>query len=135
MDMVERLIYFHDERPSLEPKKIRKFFAKTGLDIGPMLFQVKRADTLGQSPYRKEEKLAYIDRLEEMYEEIVNNHICVQKSDLTVNGRDLIAMGMKPGKDMGYVIDQMFEAVLQDPKLNERKKLLELANKLVAPFI
>ena len=134
-DTVCRLIRFHDERPSLEPKKIRKFFAKAGLDLGPMLLQVKRADTLGQSSYRQEEKLAYIEELEKMYQEIVQNHICVQKADLSVNGKDLIAMGMKPGKDMGLVIDQMFEAVLQDPSLNDRKNLLELANKLAAPFI
>ena len=135
MDTVCRLIRFHDERPSLEPKKVRKFFAKTGLDIAPMLFAVKRADALGQSTYKRDEKLDYIQELDKMYEEIVTNSICVQKSDLSVNGRDLIAMGMKPGKDMGYVIDQLFEEVLKDPDLNERKKLLELANKLAAPFI
>lgn len=134
-DTVCRLIRFHDERPSLEPKKIRKFFAKAGLDIAPMLFQIKKADTLGQSLYKQEEKLLYIEELRNMYEEIVRNNVCVQKSDLSVNGKDLIAMGMKPGKDMGYVIDQMFEAVLQDPTQNDRKKLLELANKLAAPFI
>ena len=70
-----------------------------------------------------------------MYEDIVNEKVCVQKSDLSVTGKDLIQMGMKPGKDIGYVIDQMFEAVLEDPELNNRKNLLALANKLATPFI
>lgn len=135
IDTVCHLIRFHDERPELDPKRVRRFFAKTGMDIGPMLFLVKYADTLGQSTYRREEKLAYIEGLKGMYEKILEEHACVQKSDLSVNGRDLIQMGMKPGKDMGYVIDQLFEAVLKEPELNDRKKLLELANKLVAPFI
>jgi hypothetical protein len=59
----------------------------------------------------------------------------VQKSDLSVTGKDLIELGMKPGKDIGHVLEQLFEAVLKDPEMNNRKNLLELANKLVIPFI
>lgn len=135
IDTVSALIRFHDERPKVEPETIRRFYAQTGLDICPMLFAVKRADALGQSLYRREEKMAYVDDLEQMYEEIVSKSICVQKKNLSVTGKDLIEMGMKPGKDLGYVIDQMFEAVLKEPELNDRKNLLALANKLAAPFI
>ena len=135
IDVVCALVRYHDERPKLEAEKVRRFFAKAGLEIGPMLFAVKRADTLGQSLYKREEKLAYVEELSQMYDEIVSNHICVQKSDLSVTGKDLIALGMKPGKDIGFVIDQLFEAVLKTPELNNRKNLLELANKLVTPFI
>ena len=135
IDEVSALIRFHDERPLLGDKSIRRFFAKTGLAIGPMLFQVKRADALAQSLYKRAEKLSYVDEMEKMYREIVEQGICVQKSDLSVTGKDLIAMGMKPGKEIGIVIDQMFEEVLRDPELNNRKNLLQLANKLAAPFI
>ncbi len=135
IDTVSALIRFHDERPALTPEKIRRFYAVTGLEICPMLFEVKRADALAQSLYKREEKLAYVEELSKVYDEIVSNQICVQKSDLSVTGKDLIEMGMKPGKDIGYVIDQMFEAVLKDPELNNRKNLLELANKLATPFI
>ena len=135
MDAVFALVLYHDERPRLEAESVRRFFAKTGMEIGPMLFAVKRADTLGQSLYKREEKLAYIETLSQMYEEIADRHICVQKSDLSVTGKDLIALGMRPGKDIGFVIEQLFEAVLKDPEMNNRKNLLELANKLVIPFI
>ena len=52
-----------------------------------------------------------------------------------LNGRDLIQMGMKPGKQMGEVLDQIFEMVLDDPSLNDRQKLMELAHKIITPFI
>ena len=60
---------------------------------------------------------------------------CVNKKQLSVNGNDLIAMGMKPGEEIGVVLDLLFEIVLNDPKLNEREKLLERAHKLATPFI
>lgn len=135
IDEVSALIRYHDERPKLEEETVRRFYSQTGLDICPKLFAVKRADARAQSMYRREEKLAYVDGLEHMYEKIVNNGICVQKKDLSVTGTDLIQMGMKPGKEIGEVIDGLLDAVLKNPSQNDRDKLLELANKLVIPFI
>ena len=74
--------------------------------------------------YKKKEKLAYVDEYERTYEEIISQNQCIQKKDLQINGRDLIAMGMKPGKQMGEVIDQLFESVLENPELNDREKLI-----------
>ena len=54
---------------------------------------------------------------------------------MSVNGRDLIAYGMKPGKQMGEILNQLFEAVLEQPELNDREKLLQLAHKFADPFI
>ena len=75
------------------------------------------------------------DLLEQAYLEIIENDICVERKNLSVNGSDLIAMGMKPGEEIGTVLDLLFDIVINDPKLNEREKLLERANKLITPFI
>ena len=42
---------------------------------------------------------------------------------------------MRPGEEMGIVLDLLFDIVINDPKLNDREKLLERANKLITPFI
>ena len=42
---------------------------------------------------------------------------------------------MRPGEEIGVVLDLLFEIVLNDPKLNEHEKLLERAHKLATPFI
>jgi tRNA nucleotidyltransferase/poly(A) polymerase len=47
--------------------------------------------------------------------------------DLAVNGNDLMEIGVKPGKAMGIVLDQLMETVLDDPGQNTREKLLEIA--------
>ena len=59
----------------------------------------------------------------------------MQKKDMAINGKDLIAMGMKPGKDLGNVLEQLFQQVLDQPELNQKEKLIELAHKIMPPFI
>ena len=46
--------------------------------------------------------------------------------DLAINGRDLIAAGFAPGPKMGVVLNNLLEAVLADPTLNEKEILLAM---------
>ena len=71
----------------------------------------------------------------QQHREILEQEQCVQKKDLAINGRDLIAMGMKPGKGLGNVLDALFEEVLDHPELNTRERLLELAHNLTTRLI
>jgi tRNA nucleotidyltransferase (CCA-adding enzyme) len=125
-DRVCRLIRYHDDRPAVTPRNIRRAISRIGADNMNDLLMVKRADTLAQSKYRREEKLAYLDEYENMYREICRENQCVQKKDLAINGRDLIELGMQPGKAIGDVLDGLFEAVLDDPALNTREQLLSM---------
>ena len=91
----------------------------------PALFAVKRADILAQSEYQREEKLSYVDGYEALYREILEKNQCLTIRDLAVNGSDLIAAGMKPGKEIGETLKCLLELVLDDPELNNRELLLE----------
>jgi tRNA nucleotidyltransferase/poly(A) polymerase len=46
--------------------------------------------------------------------------------ELEVNGRDLIAMGLKPGPHFGDILDSLMERVLDDPSVNTKERLLAL---------
>lgn len=46
--------------------------------------------------------------------------------DLALNGRDLIATGLKPSPRFGEILDHLMDQVLEDPALNTRDRLLEL---------
>jgi tRNA nucleotidyltransferase (CCA-adding enzyme) len=134
-DRVCRLIRYHDDRPKVTPRNVRRAISRIGVENMEALFAVKRADTLGQSLYCRAGKLAYIDEYEKQYRQIRSEEQCVQKKDLAINGRDLIAMGMQPGKEIGEVLDSLFEQVLDDPELNTREQLLALAHKMLTPLI
>lgn len=134
-EQVCRLIRFHDDRPKLSPRNVRRAISRIGAENMPALFAVKRADTLGQSMYQREEKLQYIKDYEELFHEIQREGQCVSKKTLALGGRDLIAMGMKPGEELGRMLDTLFEHVLEDPSLNTKERLSELAHKLDSRLI
>src|SRR2546430_10263306 len=44
--------------------------------------------------------------------------------DLAVNGNDLIAAGVRPGPDVGEVLQRLLALVLEDPQRNTKEYLL-----------
>lgn len=136
IDFVYRMVKHHDDRPPMDNMAlVRRRISEIGLENMPMMIEIKRADILAQSSHKMDEKMAYVDALEKAYKEVIEKKFCVDRKDLSVNGRDLIAMGMHPGEEMGIVLDLLFDIVINDPSLNDREKLLERANKLITPFI
>ncbi len=51
---------------------------------------------------------------------------CLRIADLAIDGKDVAALGKK-GKEIGMTLDRLLEAVLDDPSLNARQTLLEMA--------
>jgi tRNA nucleotidyltransferase (CCA-adding enzyme) len=135
IDRVAVLVRYHDDRPELNERNVRRAMNRIGVEHIPMLLELKRADVLAQSLYEREEKLAYVDTFEALYRQILKNEDCVTKKDLAIGGKELIAMGMKPGPKIGETIDALLDAVLEEPALNTREKLTELAHKWMTPDI
>jgi tRNA nucleotidyltransferase (CCA-adding enzyme) len=50
---------------------------------------------------------------------------------LAIDGNDLMALGLKPGKELGAILKAAHEAVLDSPELNEHEKLIEFAKKMI----
>ena len=40
-------------------------------------------------------------------------------------GKDLIAAGMKPGKEIGQMLEHFLDLVLEHPELNQKEELLK----------
>lgn len=49
---------------------------------------------------------------------------CVSLSELMLSGKDLISLGVSPGKRMGEILQLAFDRVLREPKENEKEKLI-----------
>ena len=123
---VAALVKGHDDRPyPLTERAVRRAILRNGQEAYPDLFEVKRADILAQSDYRQQEKLQYVEEYRRIYGQILAGHQCLTMKDLAVTGKDLIEAGMKPGKELGAVLKQMLEAVVDDPRLNTKEILLE----------
>ena len=120
MQKVCGLVEWHDDNPNLTPAGIRKAIYRVGEERYPDLFALKRADVLSQSGYRREEKLAYIQSYQKLYEEIIEQKDCLSLKKLAVNGRDLMELGIKPGKKIGQILQKLLEEVLEEPDKNKK---------------
>lgn len=125
LDRVTRLVKYHDLDIGLTSMKVKKAMVKVGIDNFPLLLEVKRADFLAQSDYKREEKLEKWQQVKEIYESILERGDCIRLKDMAVTGGDLIAAGMKPGKELGEVLQRLFLFVLEHPEKNEKEILLQ----------
>ena len=121
---VTKLVRWHDYRMQAEKKNVRKAMSKISAELFPMYLLVKRADILAHSMYRREEELENLSGLQKCYEEIVADHECVSLKQLAVTGTDLIGIGMKPGKQIGEVLNELLRIVLEYPEFNNKEHLL-----------
>lgn len=122
---VTKLVCYHDYRMSAKAKNVRRAMNTIGEELFPYYMEVRRADVLAQSMYEREEKIKNLDEIEEIYQEIVAKGQCVSLKNLAVTGRDLIAVGMKPGKEIGEKLQELLNLVLENPELNTKEELLK----------
>lgn len=130
IDTVVRLIRYHDYRMENTMRAVRRAASKIGRDIMWMEFAVQYADVLAQNPDTISAKTAKLDSCMKKYEEIEekNQPLCVK--DLAVNGRDLMQEGIKPGPQLGKLLQGLLETVLEEPERNTKEELLVLVKEL-----
>lgn len=128
---VSRLVRYHDYGNGVDPdmRIVRRAIHKVGEDIFPLLFPVKYADIMAQSEYMRQEKLDILEKWKNLYQEITLQSQCVSLKTLAVTGSDLIAAGMKPGKELGEMLHSLLELVLENPENNTKEFLLSEAKK------
>ena len=86
---------------------------------------MRLADTKAQSVYQKREKVENIIKMRELYQETLVEGHCVTLRDLAVSGKDLMEIGMKPGHELGAMLQELLEWVIDDPDCNKKELLCE----------
>lgn len=75
---------------------------------------------------------AKFSRISSMMEEIICQGQCFSLRDLAVDGKALMALGVKQGPEVGRILESLLKAVVEDGVPNEKEKLLELAREEIA---
>lgn len=131
-DIIE-LIKYHDIRIEPRKKSVRKLLSK--LEGNELQFQrllsVKRADALAQAPDKLENSLKEIHTIELIFNEVVSEKCCTTLKDLDINGKDLIHLGIPPGKEVGIILNRLLEDVIDEKLPNEKSELLIAIKKLI----
>ncbi len=108
---------------------VRRFISKVGEDLIPLLFSLRVADRIGNGKNFGYPKilLEFWDKIQMIIKE---NH-ALKITDLAINGHDIMEkFKLKPCKIIGKILNQLLEYVLDDSSLNNREKLLELAEEV-----
>ncbi|MDD5952842.1 MAG: HD domain-containing protein [Oscillospiraceae bacterium] len=122
------LVRHHDLVLQPEEKWIKRQLNRFGQEVFFQLLAVHRSDTLAQSA-RCQPRLQTILDCAAIAREILAQQQCFQLRDLAVNGKDLLALGIPPGPELGQLLNQLLAAVIDGAVPNEKEPLLALIRK------
>lgn len=108
-------------------KQLRRLAAKHSASTLDCLFSLRRADIIGLGPsYRREaEEKAALWR--SMLDGLLAREDCLSLSRLAVNGRDLLALGIPPGPEIGQILQWLLQGVVDGTLQNQWPQLMQSA--------
>ena len=125
MDKASRFARLFSEEEVESPYGLRKRVAECGIDMIFAFYEVKLALFLRKENEKEEQEQSCIEERLRWLSAIKEKGDCVSLSDMAVCGKDLIALGIAPGKELGVLLKALFERVLEFPEENEKGKLLK----------
>jgi tRNA nucleotidyltransferase/poly(A) polymerase len=116
--------------PSWGDPAVRRFLGKVGPAAVEDLFALREADNVGSGLPADADDLAGLRA--RIAAELERGPL-LDRTALAVDGSDLmIELGLDEGPELGRLIDELFDRVVEDPALNDRDRLLALARELAA---
>jgi poly(A) polymerase/tRNA nucleotidyltransferase (CCA-adding enzyme) len=127
---VVRIVRRHMFQPGKgDERRARRFLRRNGDELAFDLIDHKQADLLGKRgsdgeppPVEELERLAAFREVVE--EQLSSPH---RLRDLAIDGNDLIKLGFRPGPQLGRILHDLLDAVVDEPALNTRDQLLARA--------
>lgn len=129
IEKVVELVYYHDATFEVGKKYVKRWLNKIGEKQFRRLLNIRRADIKAQADMNQEIRLQKIDNIGYVLEEVLQDDECFSLKNLAVNGKDLITIGYKPGKEIGEVLNNLLDSVISGEYINEKEKLLEVAER------
>ena len=118
--LVERHMYTHD----VTDKGLRRLIRRVGLDLIFDLLDLRRADIVGQG---KGGTGKDVDEFERRIREELDRKPPFGIADLALSGLDVMRLrDIPPGPLVGYILNALLEAVLDDPSQNTVEGLTSL---------
>ena len=122
---VTKLVCYHDYRIEATGPNVRRAMNRIGVELFPYYLAVRMADVKAQSSYQRRAKIENIIAMREIYQDTLIKEHCVTLRDLAVTGKDLMEIGMKPGRELGNMLNELLEWVIDDPQCNKKELLCE----------
>ena len=127
---VVELVYYHDATFEVGKKYVKRWLNKIGEKQFRRLLQVKKADNKAQNLELSSDRIKELSEIEALIDEVLQEDECFSLKDLAVNGKDLIGVGYKSGKELGNTLNKLLQLVIDGDCPNEKEKLLQEAESL-----
>lgn len=127
---IEKFVSFHDsELAECSMAKFKKALNEIGIDNFLELMKLREADSSAHNCIFSGTKYAIknINICYDRYKKVLENpQTALTTKELNVNGYDIMELGIS-GKQVGLTLNHLLELVLENPELNVKEKLIELA--------
>ena len=118
------LVANHSSVPEPDEKSVRHFISRLGKESFERYLLVRRADILSLREEVRGEKLSALEEMIRISRRILERGDCLSLDEMALSGRDLLEDGMKPGREVGRILDLLLNEVLEDPEVNRKDLLL-----------
>lgn len=103
-------------------QQVRRMVSQLGIDDFLMLIEVKKADNLAKNEFVYAENIEF-DRFGKFAAEIAANGECLSIAQLTVNGNDIMELGLT-GSGVGSVLRLLLDKVIDGELVNSHDELI-----------
>jgi len=121
---VLNLIRYHDRDVAPTEKAVRRALIAIGKDNFEDWLAVRRGDLLAQNPQMAGSALGILNQVQLCYENILAQDQCLSIKQLAISGKDLITLGIPQGPEIGRLLAELLDWVVEEPVRNERTSLL-----------
>ncbi|HET6486561.1 MAG TPA: CCA tRNA nucleotidyltransferase [Spirochaetia bacterium] len=110
---------------------VRRLISKVGEASIGELMALRRADQIGMCRENAGRFPEGLSQFAQRVEEVQRGSRAFTLRDLAASGTDLMErLGLRPGPEVGILLNELLETVLEDPSLNERERLLQIAERM-----
>jgi tRNA nucleotidyltransferase (CCA-adding enzyme) len=121
--------HMFEYKRELTERALRRFVKRVGPDNIDDLIELRRADDLAHGWGRGFE--TDLDAFKAQIESLLNQSPALTVSDLAVTGDDVMTLlGIRPGPQVGEILNQLLDAVIARPEQNQRDELTRLLHKI-----
>lgn len=124
---------FHYEQ-NWSSSAVRRFIVRVGKENLEDLFVLRLADMYGMwnenIDIRYSSSVKLLLELKDRIEKELEKKSALTLKDLAVNGNDLISVGIPSGKQLGIILKELMNVVLEDPTQNNKETLLKIAKNI-----
>jgi putative nucleotidyltransferase with HDIG domain len=124
--LIEEHMFLYEEQWT--DAAVRRFIRRVGPEYLDRLYRLRLADASAHTG--REAPADYLAPLVSRVDAALAANTARSLKDLAISGDDLMAAGIQRGPRIGIILNELLESVLDDPALNTRGQLLEIALRL-----